>query len=87
MRHFDAWLLRDPYSIWHYYSTGRRWQEIVRELIQERKICAPPVDLPSSGPSRPVDPHDRPVNPQSSSPALRQTARRNPLDHLPLHPW
>jgi hypothetical protein len=68
MRHFDAWLLRDPYSIWHYYSTGRRWQEIVRDLIQERKICAPPVDLPSSSPSRPVDPYGRPVNPQSASP-------------------
>ncbi|RHZ66244.1 uncharacterized protein CDV56_109295 [Aspergillus thermomutatus] len=68
MRHFDAWLLRDPYSIWHYYSTGRRWQETVRDLIQERKICAPPVDLPPSTPSRPVDPYARPVNPQCTSP-------------------
>ncbi|KAF4253158.1 hypothetical protein CNMCM8812_006610 [Aspergillus fumigatus] len=68
MRHFDAWLLRDPYSIWHYYSTGRRWQEIVRDLIQERKICAPPVNLPSSTSFRPVDPYDRPINPQSASP-------------------
>ncbi|KAF7115557.1 hypothetical protein CNMCM5793_002651 [Aspergillus hiratsukae] len=68
MRHFDAWLLRDPYSIWHYYSTGRRWQETVRDLIQERKICAPPVDLPSSTPSRSVDPYARPVNPQCASP-------------------
>ncbi|GIK02707.1 hypothetical protein Aspvir_006766 [Aspergillus viridinutans] len=68
MRHFDAWLLRDPYSIWHYYSTGRRWPEIVRDLIQERKICAPAVDLQSWTSSRPVDPYDRPVNSQSGSP-------------------
>lgn len=66
MRHFDAWLLRDPYSIWHYYSTGRRWQETVRNLIQDRKICAPPVDLlPSTNSSvKPVDPYSRPMAPQ-----------------------
>ena len=68
MRHFDAWLIRDPYSIWHYYSTGRRWQETVRDLIHARKICAPPVDLP--GPDaepKPVDPFARPMAPQSDS--------------------
>ncbi|CRG85231.1 hypothetical protein PISL3812_02343 [Talaromyces islandicus] len=48
MRHFDAWILRDPYSIFHYYSTGRRWQESVRDMIQQRQICAPQVDLSSS---------------------------------------
>ncbi|GAB1198815.1 hypothetical protein APSETT444_008145 [Aspergillus pseudonomiae] len=52
MRHFDAWLLRDPYSIFHYYSTGRRWQETVRDLIQERKI---------------FDPYARPMASQSES--------------------
>ncbi|KAI9928553.1 hypothetical protein ASPWEDRAFT_127273 [Aspergillus wentii DTO 134E9] len=69
MRHFDAWLLRDPYSIWHYYSTGRRWQETVRDLIQDRKICAPPVQLPP--PSNPIDPYARPINPQDESMLLR----------------
>ncbi|KAH8697026.1 hypothetical protein BGW36DRAFT_377794 [Talaromyces proteolyticus] len=44
MRHFDAWILRDPYSIFHYYSTGRRWQESVRGMIQERQICSPQID-------------------------------------------
>jgi hypothetical protein len=44
MRHFDAWILRDPYSICHYYSTGRRWQESVRDMIHDRRICAPQID-------------------------------------------
>ncbi|EED23953.1 hypothetical protein TSTA_073420 [Talaromyces stipitatus ATCC 10500] len=45
MRHFDAWILRDPYSIWHYYSSGRRWQESVRDMIQSRQICSPSIDM------------------------------------------
>ncbi|PWY81819.1 hypothetical protein BO70DRAFT_379793 [Aspergillus heteromorphus CBS 117.55] len=45
MRHFDAWLLRDPYSIFHYYPTGRRWPETVRELIHTRQICSPGSSL------------------------------------------
>ncbi|KAL2825390.1 hypothetical protein BJY01DRAFT_230188 [Aspergillus pseudoustus] len=76
MRHFDAWILRDPYSIFHYYSTGHRWKETVRDLIQQRKICAPPALALSldngntlSSPA-PVDPYARPLNPQSSSPFL-----------------
>ncbi|KAE8379421.1 hypothetical protein BDV26DRAFT_259399 [Aspergillus bertholletiae] len=70
MRHFDAWLLRDPYSIFHYYSTGRRWQETVRDLIQERKICAPSVDISphaSSTSPKPVDPYAQPLASQSDS--------------------
>ncbi|KAE8159163.1 hypothetical protein BDV40DRAFT_245938 [Aspergillus tamarii] len=71
MRHFDAWLLRDPYSIFHYYSTGRRWQETIRDLIQERKICAPSVDISphasSSTSSKPVDPYVRPMASQFDS--------------------
>lgn len=70
MRHFDAWLLRDPYSVFHYYPTGRRWQETVRDLIQERKICAPTVDIfshASSTSSKPVDPYARPMASQSDS--------------------
>ncbi|KAJ5112216.1 hypothetical protein N7532_000261 [Penicillium argentinense] len=47
MRHFDAWVVRDPYSIWHYYSTGRRWQDTVRDLIHERAICSP-LQLPDA---------------------------------------
>lgn len=84
MRHFDAWLLRDPYSIWHYYSTGRRWQETIRQMILDRQICAPPIDLdldldsivmtdgdkdrPAARP--PVDPYARPIAPQTQSPFL-----------------
>ncbi|OQE14300.1 hypothetical protein PENFLA_c039G09193 [Penicillium flavigenum] len=41
MRHFDTWVLRDPYSIWHYYPTGHRWRDTVRDLIQSRAICSP----------------------------------------------
>ncbi|KAL2794247.1 hypothetical protein BJX66DRAFT_203326 [Aspergillus keveii] len=77
MRHFDAWILRDPYSIFHYYSSGHRWKETVRDLIQQRKICAPPalalsLDNGASAISSPapVDPYARPMNPQSASPFL-----------------
>ncbi|KAL4946240.1 hypothetical protein BDV06DRAFT_152488 [Aspergillus oleicola] len=75
MRHFDAWILRDPYSIFHYYSTGHRWKETVRDLIQERKICAPlslslDNDDASSSVSTPIDPYARSINPQESSPFL-----------------
>ncbi|QKX56147.1 uncharacterized protein TRUGW13939_03247 [Talaromyces rugulosus] len=57
MRHFDTWILRDPYSIFHYYPTGRRWQESVRDMIHERQICAPRVDSSSSSrSSAAVDP-------------------------------
>ncbi|KAL2872180.1 uncharacterized protein BJX67DRAFT_101963 [Aspergillus lucknowensis] len=73
MRHFDAWLLRDPYSIFHYYSSGHRWKETVRDLIQQRKICAPPalsssLDNGNTLSSTPVNPYSRPINSQSSSP-------------------
>ncbi|PYH82121.1 hypothetical protein BO82DRAFT_374228 [Aspergillus uvarum CBS 121591] len=53
MRHFDAWLLRDPYSIFHYYPTKRRWSETIRELIQDRQICAPTPSASASTPSAP----------------------------------
>ncbi|KAJ5281900.1 hypothetical protein N7478_007272 [Penicillium angulare] len=66
MRHFDAWVVRDPYSIWHYYSTGRRWQDTVRTLIQERKICSPSQE-PETEPT-----NTKPINPQSTSPLLSQ---------------
>ncbi|PYH32763.1 uncharacterized protein BO87DRAFT_407843 [Aspergillus neoniger CBS 115656] len=48
MRHFDTWILRDPYSIFHYYPTGKRWPETIRELIQSRQICSPPSTSTSS---------------------------------------
>lgn len=64
MRHFDAWVIRDPYSIWHYYSTGRRWQDTVRDLIHERKICSP---HPQPTPNDQV-PDFSSVNPQPKSP-------------------
>lgn len=63
MRHFDAWLLRDPYSIFHYYPTGRRWQETVRDLIHDRKICSP-IESPSNPP---VNLNAHPIHPQSDS--------------------
>ncbi len=70
MRHFDAWILRDPYSIFHYYSTGHRWKEAVRDLIQARKICAPlSLSLDSNASSTPspsIDPYARSMNPQST---------------------
>ncbi|KAL6236425.1 hypothetical protein BDW75DRAFT_112447 [Aspergillus navahoensis] len=75
MRHFDAWIVRDPYSIFHYYSTGHRWKEIVRGLIQARKICAPlSLNNASSTPSSPVNPFSEthPMNPQSTSPFIKK---------------
>ncbi|KAJ5714260.1 uncharacterized protein N7483_011441 [Penicillium malachiteum] len=56
MRHFDAWVVRDPYSIFHYYSTGRRWQDTIRTLIQERKICSPIQESISPNLSLPAHP-------------------------------
>lgn len=69
MRHFDAWILRDPYSIWHYYSTGRRWQESVRDMIQSRQICAPLVDSKNSAP---VDPLARSISSQPNCGLLQK---------------
>lgn len=68
MRHFDAWIVRDPYSIWHYYSSGRRWQDTVRALIQDRKICSPAVI--DNG--RPVDSYASPIESQNSCDLLRR---------------
>ncbi|KAF3384809.1 hypothetical protein F1880_002109 [Penicillium rolfsii] len=52
MRHFDAWVIRDPYSIFHYYTTGQRWKDTVRDLIHDRQICAPSFNSnPQSSPS------------------------------------
>lgn len=67
MRHFDAWVVRDPYSIWHYYSSGRRWQDTVRTLIHDRKICSPAND--EDPPATGSDPYTArtPINPQSTS--------------------
>ncbi|KAJ5563894.1 hypothetical protein N7513_000136 [Penicillium frequentans] len=56
MRHFDTWVIRDPYSIWHYYSTGQRWQDTVQSLIQERKICSPTMaNEPPINPKQPMN--------------------------------
>ncbi|KAJ5370214.1 uncharacterized protein N7496_006306 [Penicillium cataractarum] len=65
MRHFDAWVIRDPYSIWHYYTTGQRWKDTVRDLIHDRKICAP---LNSNSQSTPID-----LYPPSSPPDTTST--------------
>lgn len=68
MRHFDAWVVRDPYSIFHYYSTGERWQDTIRCLIQERKICSP---IPDS--ERPaIDPYTKALNSQPNCSLLQR---------------
>ncbi|CAG8306637.1 unnamed protein product [Penicillium salamii] len=67
MRHFDTWVLRDPYSIWHYYPTGHRWRDTVRDLIHSRAICSP--ENPSS--STPINPS---MHTQSQSPLLQLPA-------------
>ncbi|KUL90598.1 hypothetical protein ZTR_00339 [Talaromyces verruculosus] len=72
MRHFDAWILRDPYSIWHYYSTGRRWQESVRDMIQSRQICAPLVDVDGNNNTTPVDPLARSISSQPNCGLLQK---------------
>jgi hypothetical protein len=72
MRHLDAWILRDPYSIWHYYSTGRVWQESVRGMIQDRQICAPQVDISESPSKSPVDPLARSISNQPNCGLLQK---------------
>ncbi|KAJ5334336.1 uncharacterized protein N7506_008119 [Penicillium brevicompactum] len=69
MRHFDTWVLRDPYSIWHYYPTGHRWRDTVRDLIHSRAICSP--ETPSSYLSPPINSD---IHSQSQSPLLRLPA-------------
>ncbi|EEA27695.1 hypothetical protein TMatcc_004009 [Talaromyces marneffei ATCC 18224] len=83
MRHFDAWILRDPYSIWHYYSTGRRWQESVRDMIQSRQICAPPVDLDvDSSNKQPVSPLARSISSQPNCGKLPPEIRLMIYGHI-----
>ncbi|KAJ5768858.1 hypothetical protein N7520_003417 [Penicillium odoratum] len=67
MRHFDTWVVRDPYSIWHYYPSDKRciWQETIQTLIQERKICSPNQNTSNININR-----KQPVNPQSLSPLI-----------------
>ncbi|OJJ74052.1 hypothetical protein ASPBRDRAFT_194940 [Aspergillus brasiliensis CBS 101740] len=63
MRHFDTWILRDPYSIFHYYPTGKRWPESIRELIQSRQICSPPSSSSNNDfPSIPADSSSQPTS-------------------------
>ncbi|KAJ5568810.1 hypothetical protein N7450_011296 [Penicillium hetheringtonii] len=61
MRHFEAWLVRDPYSIWHYYTTGNRWKDTVRDLIHDRSICSVPESA-----NAPQDPQWTPSSPQTT---------------------
>lgn len=72
MRHFDTWVLRDPYSIWHYYPTGHRWRDTVRDLIQSRAICSPEQGL-----SLPIDPW------ASSHFPFQDSQPQSPLFRLP----
>ncbi|KAJ5129271.1 uncharacterized protein N7515_005310 [Penicillium bovifimosum] len=74
MRHFDTWVLRDPYSIWHYYPTGHRWRDTVRDLIQSRSICSPDYTL-----NTPIDPWKYPTSQDQFHPSQPQS----PLLRLP----
>ncbi|OQE15873.1 hypothetical protein PENSTE_c026G04460 [Penicillium steckii] len=67
MRHFEAWLVRDPYSIWHYYTTGNRWQDTVRDLIHDRSICSAP-DYTATNTTTPSNPlcTTTPASPQTT---------------------
>ncbi|KAJ5160540.1 uncharacterized protein N7482_007544 [Penicillium canariense] len=58
MRHFDAWVVRDPYSIWHYYATGQRWKDTQQPL---------PVPLPL----HPKQPPDLLLPPHPPPPEIR----------------
>ncbi|KAJ5872268.1 uncharacterized protein N7529_004621 [Penicillium soppii] len=71
MRHFDTWVLRDPYSIWHYYPTGHRWRDTVRDLIQSRAICSPETPSNQGFNQSPINPY---ANSQPQSPLLRLPA-------------
>ncbi|KAJ6089403.1 hypothetical protein N7467_004619 [Penicillium canescens] len=71
MRHFDTWVLRDPYSIWHYYPTGHRWRDTVRDLIHTRAICSP-EDINIKEIPAPIDPWAKQTN--QKSPLLRLPA-------------
>ncbi|KAJ5761944.1 uncharacterized protein N7511_005326 [Penicillium nucicola] len=73
MRHFDTWVLRDPYSIWHYYPTGHRWRDTVRDLIHTRAICSPSSEDIDLKRTTPIDPCTKQTN-QESSPLLRLPA-------------
>ncbi|RAL00278.1 uncharacterized protein BO80DRAFT_325667, partial [Aspergillus ibericus CBS 121593] len=64
MRHFDTWLIRDPYSIFHYYPSGRRWSETLREMIQTRQICSP--DAASNASNTPIPFADSTSQPTSA---------------------
>jgi hypothetical protein len=68
MRHFDTWVLRDPYSIWHYYPTGHRWRDTVRDLIQSRAICSPEDPSNNNLIQTPINPY---AHSQPQSPLLR----------------
>lgn len=82
MRHFDAWVIRDPYSIWHYYTTGQRWKDTVRDLIHDRKICAPLNSNPQSAPIDLYPPSSSPDTSSTTSPTtVHQTSPL--LTHLP----
>ncbi|KAJ5275660.1 hypothetical protein N7505_004205 [Penicillium chrysogenum] len=72
MRHFDTWVLRDPYSIWHYYPTGHRWRDTVRDLIQSRAICSPNhIDWNASSSSSPTSNQFQSQFQPQQSPLLR----------------
>ncbi|KAJ5459009.1 hypothetical protein N7530_010953 [Penicillium desertorum] len=70
MRHFDTWVLRDPYSIWHYYPTGHRWRDTVRDLIQSRAICSPNLHIDWNASTSSKFPSQSQFQPQQS-PLLR----------------
>jgi hypothetical protein len=41
MRHFDLWVLRNPWDIWHFYRSRRRWKEEISQMIRDRVTSVP----------------------------------------------
>ncbi|OKP01387.1 hypothetical protein PENSUB_7377 [Penicillium subrubescens] len=80
MRHFDAWVIRDPYSIFHYYTTGQRWKDTVRDLIHDRKICAPSLN---SNPQLPSPPSTSSSSTSTSTPTFIQQTKSPLFTRLP----
>ncbi|KAK2760888.1 hypothetical protein FQN54_002128 [Arachnomyces sp. PD_36] len=41
MRHFDLWVLRNPWDIWHFYRSRQRWKEEISQMIRDRVTSVP----------------------------------------------
>lgn len=41
MRHFDLWVLRNPWDIWHFYRSRQRWKKEISQMIRDRVTSVP----------------------------------------------